>query len=153
MGPEVVDEAMAVETGLEEEVEEAARESLEALEVELEEVATAEDQEVRIVRGTPLGFHPRNKYRGSYDFDALIRSLPALARAMVARPATGATLSQPATSAHDATTSTFFLRESQSVKSSSGRQMASGRPGKPPPLPFIAPPTHAADSPTPHLLQ
>merc|ERR1712147_502831 len=52
-----------------------------------------------------------------------------------ARPATGATFSQPATSAHDFTTSTFFLRESQSVKSSSGRQMASGRPGKPPPVP------------------
>lgn len=61
MGPEVVDEAMAVETGLEEEVEEAARESLEALEVELEEVATAEGQEVEMAEGLVTARDPEEE--------------------------------------------------------------------------------------------
>ena len=60
-GLEVVDEAMAVETGLEEEVEEAARESLEALEVELEEVATAEDQAVEMAEGSVTARDPEEE--------------------------------------------------------------------------------------------
>ena len=36
------------------------------------------------------GFHPRNRYRGSYDFDALVAALPDLASALTTNPRTGA---------------------------------------------------------------